>query len=37
MIGGVLVERTVNEVVPALEQNRQQVGFSYSTKLNIFM
>lgn len=25
MIGGVLVERTVNEVLPALEQNREQV------------
>ena len=26
MIGGVLVERTVNEVLPALEQNRDQVS-----------
>lgn len=25
MIGGVLVERTVNEVLPALEQNKEQV------------
>ena len=25
MIGGVLVERTVNEVLPALEQNKDQV------------
>ena len=25
MIGGVLVERTVNEVMPALEQNKDQV------------
>jgi prefoldin subunit 2 len=25
MIGGVLVERTVNEVLPALEQNKDQI------------
>lgn len=25
MIGGVLVERTVNEVLPALEQNKEQI------------
>lgn len=25
MIGGVLVERTVGEVLPALEQNREQI------------
>ena len=25
MIGGVLVERTVNKVVPALEQNKEQI------------
>ncbi len=30
MIGGVLVERTVNEVVPALEQNKEQVNKSWS-------
>jgi prefoldin subunit 2 len=28
MIGGVLVERTVNEVLPALEQNREQVSIN---------
>ena len=31
MIGGVLVERTVNEVLPALEQNREQVRFKQLT------
>jgi hypothetical protein len=29
MIGGVLVERTVAEVLPALEQNKEQVFFNY--------
>ena len=37
MIGGVLVERTVNEVLPALEQNRDHVllilSYDYSLKL----
>ena len=28
MIGGVLVERTVAEVLPALEQNKDQVIFN---------
>lgn len=26
MVGGVLVERTVKEVLPALENNKEQVG-----------
>lgn len=26
MIGGVLVERTVKDVLPALENNKEQVG-----------
>ena len=29
MIGGVLVERTVKEVLPALETNKEQVGFFF--------
>ena len=29
MIGGVLVERTVNEVLPALEQNKDQVELKF--------
>ena len=28
MIGGVLVERTVKDVLPALENNKEQVGSS---------
>ena len=32
MIGGVLVERTVNEVLPALEQNREQVSINNYNK-----
>jgi hypothetical protein len=32
MIGGVLVERTVKEVLPALETNKEQVGFFFKLK-----
>lgn len=28
LVGGVLVERTVKEVLPALEHNREQVNFT---------
>ena len=34
MIGGVLVERTVAEVLPALEQNRDQV-FLFESSENL--
>ena len=27
LVGGVLVERTVKEILPALEHNREQVNF----------
>ena len=41
MIGGVLVERTVNEVLPALEQNRDHVllilSYDFSLKLLILI
>ena len=30
MVGGVLVERTVTEVVPALVNNRDKVGLAFS-------
>jgi len=30
MIGGVLVERTVKDVLPALENNKEQVGYCIS-------
>jgi hypothetical protein len=33
MVGGVLVERTVNEVLPALEQNKDQVEQNLEKKL----
>ena len=36
MIGGVLVERTVNEVLPALEQNREQVSINNYNKKKTF-
>lgn len=29
LVGGVLVERTVKDVVPALETNREGVGYLY--------
>ncbi len=33
MVGGVLVERTVNEVLPALVNNHEQVSFKLLTKV----
>lgn len=37
LVGGVLVERTVKEVLPALEHNREQVNFTSITDLHSTM